>query len=316
MGIKLGLQLWNQVFDWPSAAAAARRADDLGYDHLWSWEHVLAVMGDPNQDTFDAYTLLAAWSQITKRVKLGVLVGANTFRNPGLLAKMVTTLDHVSDGRAILGIGGGWHELEHQAFGFEFGSGFGDRLTWLDESAGALRSLLDGEAVTSSDGGHYRFDGARLRPLPVQERLPILIGGSGEKKTLRTVARYADMWNMVATTNLDVMSHKDAVLRSHCEAVGRDHTEIERTAYLSPVIRDTEAEAMRFFRTQMEANHLDDSVLDDSDIYVTTVDRITELMISWKELGFNTFIIETAAPFDEETAIRFATEIRPAVDRA
>jgi alkanesulfonate monooxygenase SsuD/methylene tetrahydromethanopterin reductase-like flavin-dependent oxidoreductase (luciferase family) len=315
MGIKLGLQLWNQVFDWPSAAAAARRADELGYDHLWSWEHVMAVMGDPNQDTFDAYTLLAAWSQITSRVKLGVLTGANTFRNPGLLAKMVTTLDHVSDGRAILGIGGGWHELEHQRFGMEFGSGFGDRLTWLDESAAALRGLLDGEAVTSPEGGHYRLDGAELHPRPVQDRLPILIGGSGEKKTLRTVARYADMWNMVATTNLDVMRHKDSVLRSHCEAVGRDHTEIERTAYLSPVIRDTEAEAMKYFRMQMEANRLDDSVLDDGDIYVTTADRITELMISWKELGFNTFIIETAAPFDEETAERFATEIRPVVDR-
>ncbi len=316
MGIKLGLQLWNQVFDWPSAAAAARRVEDLGYDHLWSWEHVMAVMGDPNQDTFDAYTLLTAWSQITSRVKLGVLTGANTFRNPGLLAKMVTTLDHVSDGRAILGIGGGWHELEHQRFGFDFGSGFGDRLTWLDESAGALRGLLDGEAVTSPEGGHYRLDGAQLHPRPLQERLPILIGGAGEKKTLRTVARYADMWNMVATTDLDVMAHKDSVLRNHCEAVGRDHTEIERTAYLSPVIRDTEAEAMKFFRSQMESNRLDESVLDDGDIYVTTVERMTELMISWKTLGFNTFIIETAAPFDEETAERFATEIRPAVDRA
>lgn len=316
MGIKLGLQLWNQVFDWPSAAAAARRADDLGYDHLWSWEHVMAVMGDPHQDTFDAYTLLTAWSQITSRVKLGVLTGANTFRNPGLLAKMVTTLDHVSDGRAILGIGGGWHELEHQAFGFEFGSGFGDRLSWLDESAAALRGLLDGKAVTSPEGGHYRLDGAELHPRPVQQRLPILIGGAGEKKTLRTVARYADMWNMVATTDLDVMAHKDSVLRSHCEVVGRDHTEIERTAYLSPVIRDTEAEAMKFFRMQMKANRLDDSVLDDGDIYVTTVERMTELMISWKAIGFNTFIIETAAPFDEETAERFATEIRPVVDRA
>jgi len=179
-----------------------------------------------------------------------------------------------------------------------------------------LRGLLDGEAVTSPEGGHYRMDGAELHPRPVQERLPILIGGAGEKKTLRTVARYADMWNMVATTDLDVMAHKDSVLRSHCEVVGRDHTEIERTAYLSPVIRDTEAEAMKFFRMQMKANRLDDSVLDDGDIYVTTVERMTELMISWKALGFNTFIIQTAAPFDEETAERFATEVRPVVDRA
>jgi alkanesulfonate monooxygenase SsuD/methylene tetrahydromethanopterin reductase-like flavin-dependent oxidoreductase (luciferase family) len=316
MGIKLGLQLWNQVFDWPSAAAAARRVEELGYDHLWSWEHLLAVMGEPDQDTFDAYTLLTAWSQITNHVQLGVLTGANTFRNPGLLAKTVGTLDHVSNGRAILGLGAAWHEPEHRAFGIEFGTGFGQRLNWLDESAAALRGLLDGEAVTSPEGGRYAFDKAILRPRPIQSHLPILIGGSGERKTLRTVARYADMWNMVATPDLDRMRHKEAVLRKHCDEVGRDHTEIERTAFFSPVVRDTEEEALRFFRTQIDANRLTDDVLNDTDIYVTTPDRITELMVSWKEIGFSTFIIEVAAPFDYETAERFATEIRPIVERA
>jgi alkanesulfonate monooxygenase SsuD/methylene tetrahydromethanopterin reductase-like flavin-dependent oxidoreductase (luciferase family) len=316
MGLGLGLQLWNQVFDWPEAKRVASRAEELGYDHLWSSEHVLAVMGDPRQDVFDPYTLVTAWSQITSRVRLGVLTGANTFRNPGLLAKMVTTLDHVSDGRAILGIGAAWHEQEHRELGIEFGSGFGQRLDWLDESVAAMRSLLDGETVTSPEEGHYAFDGARLQPMPLQERLPILIGGAGEKKTLRTVARFADMWNMVATTDLDRMRRKEAVLRQHCEDVGRDHTEIERTAFLSPVVRDDEAEAMRFFRTQMEANHLADDVLDDADVYVTTTERMTELMVAWKEIGFATFIVQSAAPFDDETAQIFATEIRPVVDRA
>lgn len=155
----------------------ALRAEELGYDHLWSWEHLLACNGDPHQDTFDAYTLLTAWSQITSRVKLGVLTGCNTFRNPGLLAKTVTTLDHVSDGRAILGLGAGWFEPEHTAFGIEFGSGFGDRLAWLDESVAALRALLDGETVTSPNDGHYSLKDARLLPPPIQERLPIMIGG-------------------------------------------------------------------------------------------------------------------------------------------
>ncbi len=146
--------------------------------------------------------------------------------------------------------------------------------------------------------------------------LGTLIGGSGERKTLRTVARYADMWNMVATPDLDRMRHKEAVLRKHCDEVGRDHTEIERTAFFSPVVRDTEEEALRFFRTQIDANRLTDDVLNDTDIYVTTPDRITELMVSWKEIGFSTFIIEVAAPFDYETAERFATEIRPIIERA
>ena len=123
------------------------------------------------------------------------MVGANTFRNPGLTAKLATTLDHVSGGRAVLGIGGAWFEREHDAFGFEtWGSGFGERLDRLDESVMLLRRLLDGERVTH-EGRFYRFHDALCEPRPVQAKLPILIGGSGPQKTLRTTARYADAWN-------------------------------------------------------------------------------------------------------------------------
>ncbi len=316
MGIRLGLQLWNQVYDWPETARAAKRAEELGFDHLWSWEHLLSLHGYPHSDTFDAYTLLAAWSQITTRIRLGVLTGANTFRNPGLLAKMVTTLDHVSEGRAILGIGAAWHEPEHTAFGIEFGRGFGDRLAWLDESVAAIRALLDGEIVTSPADGHYSFKEAKLRPLPVQERLPILVGGGGEQKTLRTVARYADIWNWAAIEDLATMRRKEMVLRQRCEEVGRDHTEIERTAFFSPVIRDTEEEAKRFFRIQMEAGRLHDDVLEQRALHLTTPEHILDLMTAWKEIGFETFIIESASPFDDETVERFAKEIRYQVDRA
>ena len=316
MAIQLGLQLWNQVFDWTEAARVARRAEELSYDHLWTSEHVVACMGDPGQDTFDPYVLLTAWSQITSRIRLGVLTGANTFRNPGLVAWAVTTLDHVSNGRALLGLGGAWFEEEHTAYGIDFGSGFGQRLDWLDEAVAAIRALLDGETVTSPDGGRYAFREARLLPRPVQERLPIIIGGAGETKTLRTVARYADMWNMVGAEAVDRMRHKVQVLERHCEDVGRNPAEIERSVFLSPVVRETEAEAMAFFRTQIAANRLTDDVLDDPDVYVTTPDRMTELMIAWKELGFTTVIIQSAAPFDAETAEIFATRIRNDVDAA
>lgn len=316
MDVKFGLQLWNQVFSWDEARDAAVRAEELGYDSVWTWEHALACMGDPDQDTFDAYTLLAAWSQVTTRPALGVLTGANTFWNPGLLARKVTTLDHVSGGRAILGLGAGWFEPEHSAFGIEFGRGWGDRLGWLDESARCIRALLDGERVTSAPDDHYDFDGARLHPRPVQDRLPILIGGAGERKTLRTVARYADVWNMVGHEDLDWMRHKHTVFEQRCDEIGRDPAEIERSVFISPVVRDTEEEAMRFFRSQMRANRLEEAVLDDADIYVTTPERITELMIAWRELGVSTFIIEIAAPFDDETAERFARDIRPIVEAA
>lgn len=316
MALTFGLQLWNQVFTWPDTVTAVRRAESLGYEQLWTWEHALAVSGEHDQNTYDAYTLLTAWSQSTSTARLGVLTGANTFWNPALLAKKVITLDHVSGGRAILGIGAGWFEPEHRMYGIEFGSGFGDRLAWLDESAGILRRLLDGESVTSSEGDHYAMADARLYPLPVQDHLPILVGGGGERKTLRTVARYADIWNWVALEDLDRMRRKHAVFEQRCEEIGRDPASIERSAFLSPVVRSTDAEAMRFFRTQMEANRLDDSVLGDDDIYVTTPGRLTELMVAWKEIGVTSFVIQTAAPFDGETAERIATEIRPVVESA
>ena len=245
-----------------------------------------------------------------------MLTGCNTFRNPALLTKTVTTLDHVSQGRAILGIGAGWFELEHAALGFEFGSGSGERLDWLDESVGAMRRLLDGETVSSPADGHYAFDEARLRPLPVQNRLPIMIGGGGEKKTLRTVARYADMWNWAGIADLDRIRHKSHVLQQHCEEVGRDPAEIDQTLYVAGVIRESEAEAVAFFRGQMEANNHGESIYEQPDVHLTTPEKMTELIISWRELGFETIIVEIASPFDDETAERFATQIRPQVDRA
>ena len=111
--VKLGVLLWSQASDWASFERAARRVDELGYDHLWTWDHLYAIFGDPYQPIFEGWTTLAAWAKATERIRLGLLVGANTFRNPGLVAKIATTLDHISDGRAILGIGGAWIELEH-----------------------------------------------------------------------------------------------------------------------------------------------------------------------------------------------------------
>ena len=123
MGVKLGINLWSQASDWPSFLAAGRRAEELGYEPLWTWDHVYAIFGDPHQPIFEGYTALAALAQATERIRLGLFVGANTFRNPGVAVKAVTTIDHISDGRAILGIGGAWFELEHRAFGLDFGSG-------------------------------------------------------------------------------------------------------------------------------------------------------------------------------------------------
>ena len=155
MDTRLGVLLWSQATSWSDFESAAKRVDSLGYDHLWAWDHLYAIFGDPYQPIFEGYTTLAAWAKVTTRVRLGLLVGANTFRNPALVAKTLTTLDHISDGRAIAGLGGAWFDLEHAAAGIDFGRGFGERLDWLDESVGSIRALLHGEAVTSPVGSRY-----------------------------------------------------------------------------------------------------------------------------------------------------------------
>jgi alkanesulfonate monooxygenase SsuD/methylene tetrahydromethanopterin reductase-like flavin-dependent oxidoreductase (luciferase family) len=312
--LKLGVLLWNQQTTWAEYEAAARRVDELGYDHLWAWDHLYAIFGDPYQPFFEGWTTLAAWAKVTSRARLGLLVGANTFRNPGLVARLAMTLDHVSDGRAILGIGGAWFELEHAAHGIDFGSGFGQRLDWLDEAAAAMRTLLDGGEVTSEPGARYAFDRLVLLPRPVQERLPIMIGGTGEKKTLRTVARYADMWN--AMGSVELLTHKDEVLRRHCQEVGRDESEIERTVGCKPVIRDTREAARRAWEEQMARNRTPMSEVEDDDTFwVGTPDDVAERMHERREIGFHTFIAEIASPYDRETLERWISEVKPMVER-
>ena len=203
-------------------------------------------------------------------------------------------------------------EPEHTAHGIEFGTGFGQRLDWLDESVGAMRRLLDGESVTSEPGGHYRFKDLRHSPPPVQERLPIMIGGSGEKKTLRTVARYADMWNAMGP--IDMMKHKIEVLQGHCDAVGRDIADIEFTFGVKVTIRDTEAEAIRVWKAAMAHNKTPLSAVEnDTTFWNGTPEQLADRLRPYTELGFRTFISEQPAPYDVETLERFIGEVVPLI---
>jgi alkanesulfonate monooxygenase SsuD/methylene tetrahydromethanopterin reductase-like flavin-dependent oxidoreductase (luciferase family) len=315
METRLGVLLWSQATSWDAFEASAKRIDELGYEHLWTWDHLYAIFGDPYQPIFEGYTTLAAWAKVTTRARLGLLVGANTFRNPGLVAKTMTTIDHISGGRAIAGLGGAWFELEHTEHGIDFGSGFGERLDWLDESVAAIRALFAGEKVTSAPGGRYAFDELRLLPPPIQERLPIMIGGSGERKTLRTVAAYADIWNAMGT--VEFLQRKIEVLHRHCDDVGRDPAEIEFSAGCKPIIRDTSEEAHHLWEAQMEHNRTPMAdVADDSTFWVGTPDEVAQRMIERKALGFHTFIAEMAAPYDGETLERWIGEVKPMVDAA
>ena len=311
--LKTGILLWSQAATWPEMLDAARRVDRLGYDHLWTWDHLYAIFGDPYQPIVEGWTSLAAWAMVTEQTRLGLLVGANTFRNPGLVAKTAETLDHISEGRAILGIGGAWMEAEHTAHGIDFGTGFGQRLDWLDESVAAMRALLDGEHVTSAPGGRYQFDDLRHNPLPVQPHMPIMIGGSGEKKTLRTVAKYADMWNAMGTP--EFMAHKVEVLRGHCDAVGRDIAEIEFTLGVKLTIRDSKAEAVRVREAAMAHNRTPkEDTADDDTFWEGSPEEIADMLRPYVELGFTTILSEQPAPYDVETLERFIGEVKPLID--
>ena len=182
------------------------------------------------------------------------MVGANTFRNPALVAKMATTLDHIIDGRAILGIGAAWFEEEHEDFGLEFGTGPPERLRWLGEALPIMRGMLDGTEPTAT-GPHYTSTRTRNLPPPIQDHLPICIGGGGEQVTLKLVAKYGDMNNVGG--GIASVRHKEEVLLRHCETVGRDPSEIERTTGIGTVfIRDDRAEAERLFREAFDRNRV------------------------------------------------------------
>jgi alkanesulfonate monooxygenase SsuD/methylene tetrahydromethanopterin reductase-like flavin-dependent oxidoreductase (luciferase family) len=300
MTVRFGLQLWSQQTSWKEFRDAALAAEKAGWDSVWTWDHLNAIFGPWQQPIFEGWSVLAALGAVTDRLRLGLMVGANTLRNPGLTAKVATTLDHISGGRAILGIGGAWFEREHDAFGFEtWGSGFGERLDRLDEAVMLIRRLLDGETVTH-EGRFYTFHEALCAPRPVQGHLPILIGGSGPKKTLRTVAERGDAWNTSGT--LEEVRASLAILDEHCAAVGRDRSAIELTVSFPITIRDDPAAAEANTLERFRKNGVENA--GDNPHLAGPPALIAEAIAPYRDLGFGTVICRMQAPFDRETIDR------------
>jgi alkanesulfonate monooxygenase SsuD/methylene tetrahydromethanopterin reductase-like flavin-dependent oxidoreductase (luciferase family) len=315
--MRFGAAFWTNRTSWAELRDACLAAETAGWDSLWIDDHLLADEGDPIDPKFEGWAILSALAVLTNRARLGHLVSANTFRNPGLTAKLATTVDHLSDGRVVLGLGGGWFEREHEAFGLDFGSGFGERLDRLDESVGLLRRLLDGETVTHT-GRFYSMRDAVCAPRPIQARLPILIGGSGPTKTLRTTARYADLWNGYGPP--EEIARVSDILRERCAEAGRPFDSIERTVTVDAVIRGDEAAALAAWAEIVrihgfahgpagsEANEGVVDVAGPPEIVAAHVDRFASI-------GIGEVILTFRAPFDFETIARLA-ELRAAVDRA
>ena len=303
--IKLGMLAWNQYTTWPAMRAAGVRAEELGYDDLWTWDHLYPIVGSDQGPILEGWMVIAGWAGATERVRIGLMVGANTVRNPALVAKMATTLDHISGGRAILGIGAAWFETEHVAYGIPFGASPGERLRWLDEAARIMRGMLHGEEP--SGDRYYATRSVRNDPPPVQAHLPLLIGGGGERRTLRTVALYADMCNLGG--GFDNVKHKDEVLRRHCAEVGRDESEIERTVGMGVcVIRDTEAEAHRV-NEELFAHNGNARVWPNQ--HIGTPEQVAEMMRPYLGIGFRHFIFGFPATHDAESMERLITEVKP-----
>jgi F420-dependent oxidoreductase-like protein len=305
--VRFGAAFWMQRTDWPSLRDATLAAERAGFDSLWFDDHLLADEGDWHDPKLEGWAALAAIAPRTKRLRLGLLVSANTFRNPGLTAKLATTLDHISGGRAILGLGGGWFSREHEAFGLDFGAGFGERLDRLEESIALIERLLAGEQVTHA-GRFYRMVDALCKPRPVQPRLPILIGGSGREKTLRTVARHADMWNAYAAP--ERVAESLAILRERCAEIGRSFETIDKTVYMEVVIRDAETDVHDYW-TKVEDRHgIRGRVGSDGTPRVLNVggppEAAAQAVRRYQALGIDEIIWIFRNPFDLETMARLA----------
>jgi probable F420-dependent oxidoreductase len=212
--LKVGVQLHPQATTMTELRDAWKRADALGVDSLWVWDHFYPLYGDPDAAHFEAYTVLAAMAADTSHATIGAMVTCNSYRNPQLLADMARTIDHISGGRFILGIGSGWFERDYTEFGYDFGT-----------AIGRLHALRDAIPIIKD-----RF--AKLNPGPVNGSIPLLIGGGGEKVTLRLVAEHAQQWN--AMGSVADFAHKNNVLNEWCEKLGRNPDDIERTIIVTP----------------------------------------------------------------------------------
>ncbi|MFD6175901.1 MULTISPECIES: LLM class F420-dependent oxidoreductase [unclassified Isoptericola] len=207
-----------------------RTADDAGFDHVWVMDHLASLGPADDRPVFDAWAMQAAMAVATSRVRIGCMVSGNTYRHPVMLAKLATTVDHLSGGRLELGVGAGWNEHEHTMYGLDLGT-VRERMDRLEESLQILTSLWT-RPRTTFDGAHYRLEDAVAEPKPVQRpHPPIWVGGSGPRRTLRLVAQYADAWNDTSSTPEQMVALGE-VLERHCADVGRDPAQIRRTVQL------------------------------------------------------------------------------------
>jgi len=293
-GVHTGLQ--NTSID--ELRALWRQIEDLGFDWISIWDHFYAADGTGDPNCLEAVAMHAALAAATSRVTCGSLVYSVGYRHPAVLANAIASIDHISNGRAVLGLGAGWLDLEYRAYGLPFPPA-PVRLRQLAEAIQCIRGLLTDD-TTTFEGDHFTLDNARCEPKPVQSRLPLWIGGAGEKVTLRLAARYADGWNVPFVT-VDDYRRKVDVLHAHAEAAGRDPATLTKSVNLSLAWSDDDL-ARQFGKLlpMVRPSVLTGSVAE-------VVDRVA----AYRDAGAQWLIVAARAPFDSDGIARFAEEVIP-----
>lgn len=303
MSVLFGISIWPTNTAWPALRDAGVAADRAGFDHLYAWDHFYAIVGDQENPNLECTQVLAGWATATERVKIGALVHGVTYRNPAVLVKTITTLDHLSNGRAIMGIGAAWMEPEHNAYGIKLGTKK-TRSDRFEEAARIIRSMLR-ERSTTFEGKYYKVKNAVNEPRPVQKELPMLIGGGGETRTLRTTALYADLWHGFGSP--DDVRHKLEVLRGHCAKAKRDPSAIVGLGGGWVVVRDRPEDVRSYLQSVAEHHGIAPPV----PRAAGDPDTVAQRLYEYWQAGARGFVLSGAFPFDHETIERVGREVRP-----
>ncbi len=305
--IRFGIQTPPQNTTWNEMRDTWKLIEELGYDTAWTFDHFFPILTDPTGPCLEGWISLTALAAATSRIEAGVLVTGNTYRNPAVLAKMAATLDHTSNGRLIMGIGAGWFELEHTAYGIPFYT-TAERIRRLDEAAEIIKRLWSEHQVTF-EGRYYQLKDAYCEPKPVrQPRPPIMIGGSGEKMMLRVIAKHADQWNTFGPPEL--FRHKINVLGEHCNAVGRDINEIEKSWAGMGVVTSSKAEQEQMIKGMAQAFGRPVEEVEPG-LLVGEAGLIRDRIHKFIEVGVTHFIMIANPPYNHDSIRRFAEEVIP-----
>jgi F420-dependent oxidoreductase-like protein len=304
--VRFGVQTGQQMGEWLPMLDLWRKADGWGYDSLWTFDHFYAAPGPPDQPCLEGWVTLAALAQATRRARVGMLVAGNTYRHPCITAKMAATVDHISGGRLILGLGAAWFELEHRSFGIDFKTTRG-RLEALEEACQIVRGMFTQDRTTLH-GRHFTVSEAIGRPPPLQSHVPLMIGGTGERVLLRIVARHADMWN--AAGSAERLRGLIDVIRRHGDAVDRDTEQIEKTVIL-PLCYRAPAAREEFTCGVMAALHGTTPEDARTQMMVGGTQECLDTVARYVAAGVTHFILAVTAPYVPDDVQAFAEEVMP-----